>query len=130
MVEGLFDFVDFLSASKKIRETMFLEEGSTLENRKNCQLLIYIYIFFLKLDSQFSLDFLFSLKILITNPYDILHEQGKGGGMVVQRWFFALYLKNLKAIHTWKFLTFPNFLLTMHLWKKIQKCCLTHGTST
>ena len=27
--------------------------------------------------------------------------------------------KNLKATHTWKFLTFPNFLLRKPIWKKI-----------
>ena len=31
-------------------------------------------------------------------------------------WFFAHYLKNLQATHTWKFLNFPNFWLQIPLW--------------
>ena len=41
-----------------------------------------------------------------------------GGGAVRPRLRFLTFTQNLQATHSWKFLTFPNFLLEMPLWKK------------
>ena len=55
-----------------------------------------------------------------------------GGGPVgPPLWFFALYSKTLMASQTWKFLTFPNFLLRMPLRiNKFQKICCIPVQST
>ena len=46
---------------------------------------------------------------------------GGGGALYAPLWFFALYSKNHQATQTWKFLTFPNFLLRIPIWKKNPK---------
>ena len=38
-----------------------------------------------------------------------------GGGAVRPRLRFLTFTQNLQATHSWKFLTFPNFLLRMHM---------------
>ena len=43
---------------------------------------------------------------------------GGGGGKSV---VFSLYSKNLQAIHIWKLMTFPNFIMRIHMKKKISK---------
>ena len=47
---------------------------------------------------------------------EILTLSPMGRGAVQNSlWFFALYSNNLQATHTWKFLTFPDFLLRIRV---------------
>ena len=74
----------------------------------------YIYII------QYIHDLLNTYKSTRLNP--LMHGRFQGAVRPLLLWFLLPFTqKNLKTEHTWKFLTFPNFLLRMPPWRKKSK---------